>query len=45
MYNYLKNCIHKAAKEALGEKGVNKGKKNLGMQKQKKKGKIRNNYF
>jgi len=26
MYNYLKNCIHKAAKEALGEKEDNKGR-------------------
>ena len=35
MYNYLKNCIHEAAKEALGEKEENKErKKNLfGMQK------------
>jgi len=24
MYNYLKNCIHEAAKEVLGEKEVNK---------------------
>ena len=27
MYNYLKNCIHEAAKEALGEKEENKGRK------------------
>ena len=27
MYNYLKNCIHEAAKEALGEKEDNKGRK------------------
>ena len=27
MYNYLKNCIHEAAKEAMGEKEVNKGRK------------------
>jgi len=27
MYNYLKNCIHEAAKEALGEKEVNKERK------------------
>ena len=27
VYNYLKNCIHEAAKEALGEKEVNKGRK------------------
>jgi hypothetical protein len=34
MYNYLKNCIHEAAKEALGEKEVNKGRKTFfGMQK------------
>jgi len=34
MYNYLKNCIHEAAKEALGEKEVNKGRKTIfGMQK------------
>jgi len=29
MYNYLKNCIHEAAKEALGEKEVNKGRKTI----------------
>jgi len=34
MYNYLKNCIHEATKEALGEKEVNKGRKRtFGMQK------------
>jgi hypothetical protein len=27
MYNYLKMCIHEAAKEALGEKEVDKGRK------------------
>ena len=27
MYNYLKNFIHEAAKEALGEKEDNKGRK------------------
>jgi hypothetical protein len=26
MYKYLKSCIHEAAKEALGEKEVNKGR-------------------
>ena len=32
--NYLKNCIHEAAKEALGEKEDNKeGKQCFGMQK------------
>jgi len=29
MYNYLKSCIHEAAKEALGEKEVNKGRKTI----------------
>ena len=29
MYNYLKNCIHEAAKEALGEKEVNKGRETI----------------
>ena len=29
MYNYLKKCIHEAAKEALGEKEVNKGRKTM----------------
>jgi hypothetical protein len=29
MYNYLKNCIHEAAREALGEKEVNKGRKTI----------------
>ena len=29
MYNYLKNCIHEAAKEALGEKEDNKGRKTI----------------
>jgi hypothetical protein len=29
MYNYLKNCIHEAAKEAMGEKEVNKGRKTI----------------
>jgi hypothetical protein len=29
MYNYLKKCIYKAAKEALGEKEVNKGRKTM----------------
>jgi hypothetical protein len=29
MYNYLKNCIHEGAKEALGEKEVNKGRKTI----------------
>jgi hypothetical protein len=29
MCNYLKNCIHEATKEALGEKEVNKGRKTM----------------
>jgi hypothetical protein len=29
MYNYLKNCIHEAAKETLGGKEVNKGTKTI----------------
>src|SRR5215510_9937981 len=29
MYNYLNNCIHEAAKEALGEKEVKKGRKTI----------------
>jgi hypothetical protein len=29
MYNCLKNCIHEAAKEALGEKEDNKGRKTI----------------
>ena len=29
MYNYLKDCIHEAAKEALGEKEVNIGRKTI----------------
>jgi len=29
MYNYLKKCIHEAAKEALGEKEVSKGRKKM----------------
>jgi len=29
MYNYLEKCIYEAAKEALGEKGVNKGRKTM----------------
>jgi hypothetical protein len=29
MYNYLKNSIHEAAKEALEEKDVNKGVKTI----------------
>ena len=29
MYNYLKNCINEAAKEALGKKEVNKGRKTI----------------
>ena len=29
MYNYLKNCIHEAAKKALGEKEDNKGRKTI----------------
>ena len=29
MYNYLKKCIHEAAKEALGEKEMNKGRKTM----------------
>ena len=29
MYNYLKNCIHEAAKEALGEKEDKKGRKTI----------------
>jgi len=29
MYNYLKNCIHEAAKEALGEKEDNEGRKTI----------------
>ena len=29
MYNYLKNCIHEAPKEALWEKEVNKGRKTI----------------
>jgi len=29
MYNYLKNCIHEATKEALGEKVDNKGRKTI----------------
>ena len=29
MYNYLKKCIHEAAKEALGEKEANKGRKTI----------------
>jgi hypothetical protein len=34
MYNYLNNCIREAAKEALGEKEDNKGRKTIfGMQK------------
>jgi len=46
MYNYLKNCIQEAAKEALGEKEVSKGRKIfVGMQKWKKKDKIRKKYF
>ena len=33
MYNYLKKCIHEAAKEALGEKRLTKeGKQSFGMQ-------------
>jgi hypothetical protein len=27
MYNYVKKCIHVAAKETLGEKEINKGRK------------------
>jgi len=34
MYNYLKNCIHEAVKEALREKRLTKeGKQFFGMQK------------
>ena len=29
MYSYIKKCIHEAAKKALGEKGVNKGRKTI----------------
>ncbi len=29
MYKYLKSCIHEAAKEALGEKEDNKGRKTI----------------
>ena len=29
MYNYLKNCIHEATKEALGEKEVYKRRKTI----------------
>ena len=29
MYNYLKKCIHEAAKEALAEKDMNKGRKTM----------------
>ena len=29
MYNYLKNCIHEAANEALGEKEDHKGRKTI----------------
>jgi hypothetical protein len=29
MYNYLKNCIHEATKEKLGEKEVTKGTKTI----------------
>jgi len=29
MYNYLKKCIYEAAKKALGEKKVNKGRKTM----------------
>ena len=46
MYNYLEKCIYEAAKEALGEKGVNKGGKTMFWDAEiEKKDKIRKNYF
>jgi hypothetical protein len=46
MYNYLKNCIHEAAKEAQGEKEDDKERKPVFWDARiEKKGKIRNNYF
>ena len=44
MYNYLKKCIHEAAKEILGEKDVNKGRKTMFWDAEMEKDKIRN-YF
>jgi len=43
MYNYLKQCIHEAAKEALGEKEVNKGRKTMFWDAEREKDEIRNN--
>jgi len=45
MYSYLKNCIHEAAKEALGEKEVNGGMKMTFLDAEIEKDKIRSTYF
>ena len=44
MYNYLK-CIHEAAKEALGEKKVNKGRKTIFWNQEIEKDRIGKSYF